>query len=155
VTPEETIQHLNELIETCRNGELGYRTAAGHVRNTQLETVFNDYSKQRGEFARQLQTEVSRLGGTPADSGTVGAALHRGWIDLKSGLSGGDGAAIVAACETGEDAAVAAFERVADMDITGQTKLLVEKQWRKIQEAHLHLLRLKEEAAVADYPKND
>jgi uncharacterized protein (TIGR02284 family) len=155
VTPEETIQHLNELIETCRNGELGYRTAAEHVRNTQLETVFNDYSKQRTEFARQLQAEVSRLGGTPADSGTVAAALHRGWIDLKSGLSGGDGAAIVAACETGEDAAAAAFERVADMNLTGQTKLLVETQWRKIQEAHLHLLRLKEETAAADYAKND
>jgi uncharacterized protein (TIGR02284 family) len=155
VTTDDTILCLNDLTETCKDGERGYRTAAEHVRNTQLRTVFSDYAKQRGEFARHLQAEVERLGGHPTDSGTMTAALHRGWMDLKSALSGGDSAAILAACETGEDAAAAAFERVVDMELTGQTKSLVEKQWQKIKEAHTHVLRLKEEAAGSDFPKNE
>src|SRR5271169_6497355 len=105
MTTEDTIEHLNGLTETCKDGELGYRTAAANARNTQLESVFTDYSKQRGHFARALQGEVERLGGTSTDSGTPTATVFRGWIHLKSALSGNDGGAIIAACETGEETA--------------------------------------------------
>lgn len=40
--------------------------------------------------------------GEPDNTGSVGGALHRGWIDMKSALGGGDHA-ILAATETGED----------------------------------------------------
>jgi len=155
VTIEDTIQELNDLTETCRDGELGYRTAAANARNTQLESVFTDYSKQRGHFARALQVEVERLGGTPTDSGTSTATVFRGWINLKSALSGGDGGALIAACETGEETAVGAFELVANMDLTGLTKTLVEKQGHQVKEAHAHMLRLKAEASGAHFQKND
>jgi uncharacterized protein (TIGR02284 family) len=155
VTSQETIDLLNGLVETCRDGELGYRTAAEAVSNTQLETVFSDYSKQRAGFVRQLQAEVERLGGIPAGSGTVTGTLYRGWMDVKSALSGGDGAAIIASCETGEDSAAASFERVFDMDISGQPKQLVESQWKKIKEAHQRMIRLKEEMSRTDYQKTD
>ena len=154
MTTSDTISHLNELIETCKDGELGYRTAAENVRNTQLETIFSDYSKQRGEFARQLHTEVQRLGGNSADSGTVGATIFRGWMGVKSALAGG-GPAMIASCETGEDSAAAAFERVVDMDISGPTKSLVEKQYAKIKEAHAHMVRLKEQKTDTDFPANE
>ena len=155
MTTEETIRYLNDLTETCKDGELGYRTAADNVRNTQLESVLNDYAKQRGQFAAELQAEVERLGGKPTDSGTVTATLFRGWINLKSALSGGDASAILAACESGDEVAVGAFERVTELDITGHTRLLVEKQGRRIRETHAHLLRLKEEMGAVDFQKND
>ena len=89
---DETIDLLNELIHVCKDGEHGYRTAAEDVRNSQLQSVFSEYAKQRSSFARQLQAEVERLGGAATDSGTLTAAAHRGWMDLKAALSGGDGA---------------------------------------------------------------
>jgi len=155
MTTEDTIRHLNELVETCKDGEFGYHTAAENARNTQLESVFSDYSKQRARFARALQTEVGRLGGKPVDSGTPTGTLFRGWINLRSTLSSGDGGAIVAACESGEEVALGAFERVMDMDITGKTKSLVERQGQQIKEAHAHILRLKAEANGAAFQKND
>ncbi len=155
MTNEDTILQLNHLTETCKDGELGYRTAAESVHNTELASVFSDYSKQRGQFARALQSEVERMGGTAAESGTLGATMFRGWINLKSALSGGDGGAIVAACESGEEVAVGAFELVANMDITGPARLLVEKQARQIGEAHAHMLRLKVETSAADFQNNE
>ena len=155
MTTEDTIQTLNDLTETCKDGELGYQTAAENTRNTQLESVFRDYSKQRSQFARALQTEVQRLGGTSTDSGTLSATVFRGWIKLKSAVSGGDGGSIVAACESGEEVAVGAFEQVTKLDITGQTRTLVEKLSSQVKEAHAHILRLKSEAASADFQKND
>jgi uncharacterized protein (TIGR02284 family) len=155
VTTDDTIRHLNHLTETCKDGELGYRTAAQDAGNTQLESVFNDYSKQRGKFARALQVEVERLGGTPANSGTLTATVFRGWINLKSALTGGNGGAIVAACESGEEVAVAAFELVANLNITGQTQTLIENQARKIKEAHAHMVRLKAGLSSAEFQKNE
>jgi uncharacterized protein (TIGR02284 family) len=155
VTTEDTIQRLNDLTETCKDGQLGYGTAAENARNTELESVFSDYAKQRGQFVRALQTEVERLGGTAADSGTLSATLFRGWINLKSALSGGDGGAIVAACESGEEVALGAFELVLSEDITGHSRSLVEKQGRQIREAHAHMLRLKAETSGAAFQKND
>jgi uncharacterized protein (TIGR02284 family) len=157
LTAPETVDHLNGLIEASRDGESGYRTAAADVNNSELRTIFGDYADQRAGFVRELEAEVVRLGGTPVKSGTLTAAVHRGWIDLKSGLSGGGAHAIVAACETGEDAAQAAFERVVNLDISGATRALVEKQWLQVKQAHKFMLRLKEETAAdgGQYLKND
>src|SRR5580658_739011 len=97
---EETISHLNTLIETCRNGELGYAEAARLVHDTRLQSIFEGYSKERAGFVKALQAEVTKLGGTPAESGSLGAALHRGWMELKAAATLGSGGAILAACET-------------------------------------------------------
>lgn len=156
MTTEDTILELNRLIETCKDGELGYRTAAADVRNTELETVFTEYAKQRGQFARSLQAEVERLGGKPEESGSVSGTLMRGWMGLKSALSSGSGAAIIASCESAELAAVAAFDWAANLDISGQTRVLVEKQCKAVKETHARLLRLKaEESDGSKFQKND
>jgi uncharacterized protein (TIGR02284 family) len=156
MTTEETITELNGLISTCKDGVLGYTTAADDVRNTELETVFKEWASQRRKFARDLQAEVKRLGGNPEDSGSAGGTLLRGWMDVKSALTSGDGAAIIATCETGEEVAVAAFDWVANLDISGPTRSLVEKQRKSIKEAYAHLLRLKaSHAAGTKFQTND
>ncbi|HXE63717.1 MAG TPA: hypothetical protein VN519_09270 [Bryobacteraceae bacterium] len=71
-------------------------------------------------------------------------------------MTDGDPGAIVAACENGEDSAQAAFERLVNTDISGESRTLVEGQWRKIQEAHSRMAGLKDQiAAGTGYPKND
>lgn len=80
MTKEDTAAHLNGLIEVCKDGEDGYNKAAGHVHNTELRTIFEGYAKQRAQFSRVLQAEVERLGRSPVDSGTLTAAVYRGWI---------------------------------------------------------------------------
>lgn len=143
MTTVETIVELNGLIRICRDGELGYGAAATDVRNTELETVFTGYAKQRGQFVRNLQAEVKRLGGVPEDSGSAGVTLLRGWLELESAVTGGSGAANIATCETGEEVAVAAFDWVVHLDISGPTRSLVEKQSKSIKEARARLQRLK------------
>jgi uncharacterized protein (TIGR02284 family) len=145
---------LNRLIETSRDGETGYRTAAQHVHNTQLQAIFEEYSRQRARFAQQLQSEVERLGGDARASGALSAAVYRGWINVKSALSGGDGGAIIAACEAGEVNSLAAYQRVLDMDISGETRALVSSQFQQIREAQQHMSRLRESInKVGETPK--
>src|SRR5207249_4732754 len=102
MNPNTHVHQLNRLIEVCLDGDLGYRTAARHLHSSKLRTIFTDYAIRRSQFAEELRAEVERLGGTPSGTGTAAASLHRGWIALKSAVSGGDAGAIVAACAAGE-----------------------------------------------------
>src|SRR5438445_4371890 len=103
VNREELIECLNDLVETCRDAENGFQTAADHVSDPELKKFFTQCSEQRAQFASELQSEVRQLGGTPAQSGSVSAAFHRGWMNIKSIVMGGSEDNIVAECERGED----------------------------------------------------
>jgi uncharacterized protein (TIGR02284 family) len=143
VTSEETIHHLNDLIEVALDGEQGYTAAATHVSDPHFQTVFAEEAKRRAGFAKELHAQVERLGGEPTTSGTLQASVHRGWLDLKSAVSGGASEGIIAACETGDDFALAAYERVVNLDISGEPRTIVEKQMNQIKQTHQRLLHLK------------
>lgn len=55
---------LNDLIETCKDGEQGFRDAAEGIQDTSIRTKFLEYGQQRAEYARELQSHVSKLGST-------------------------------------------------------------------------------------------
>lgn len=153
---DDTIHRLNELIHINKDGESGFQTAAENIKNTELESMFEGWAKQHAKFAGELQQEVKRLGGDYTDSGTVGGALHRGWLDVKSALSGHSAAAILKSCEAGEDSAVAAYARAAADYPSGQTNALIEKHHQQIKEFHKRLCRLISETKDGvDFQKNE
>ncbi|MEO7713980.1 MAG: PA2169 family four-helix-bundle protein, partial [Gemmatimonadaceae bacterium] len=107
---KEAISALNDLVETCKDGANGFRTAAAAVKNTQAKTLFTSRVQLIEHAAQELQAEVRRLGGDPETTGTVAAKIHRGWIDLKAAVTGKDDAAIITECERGEQVAVKNYE---------------------------------------------
>jgi uncharacterized protein (TIGR02284 family) len=133
---------LNELIEICRDGEQGFRTAAAGIGDPTLRRLFESYAEQRASFARELQAEVARRGGEPARSGDALGALHRGWMKIREAASGNDEAAILAECERGEDAAVRAYRDAADRRMPGETGDLVDRQYVQVKDAHDHVRML-------------
>ena len=100
------IYTLNNLIETCKDGQEGFQTAADGLKNSELKMLFHTYARQRAQFAAELQAEVHRLGGDPERTGSVAASLHRGWINIKTAVTGKDEASVLTECERGEDSAV-------------------------------------------------
>jgi len=142
------VQSLNKLIEVCLDGELGYRTAARHIHDSKLQIILSDLAIRRSQFAEELRAEVERLGGSPAGSGSMSASLQRGWIALKSGVSGGSPRAIIAACETGEDSARGSYEAaIAHSDLPGPTRSLVEKQWHAVEQARERMRQIQDQLA--------
>ena len=59
MTPQDTITELNGLIQTCKDGELGYTPAATHVRNTELETVFASARRSAAGSRRRCMSRWS------------------------------------------------------------------------------------------------
>jgi uncharacterized protein (TIGR02284 family) len=135
-SPREVITTLNELIETAKDGELGFQTAADAVTDAELKRLLVGYARQRGEFATQLRDEVQRLGGRPEESGSVAGSLHRGWMSLKAALTGHGEEPIISAVERGEDSARTAYEKTLQQDLPGDVRALVERQYAGIRESH-------------------
>ena len=82
---------IENLIETCKDGQKGYQDAASHVKRSDLKTYFNEQAMERGRFAQELQAELSKLGKPGKKvSGSATGALHRAWIDTKATLGAGD-----------------------------------------------------------------
>src|SRR5205823_1957098 len=103
---KEIVSVIDDLIQTLKDGQDGFKQAAEGVKAPQLKSLFNEYSNQRSEFAAELQS-LARLGRSqPEESGSAAGALHRTWINLKSAITSGDDHAILAQCECGEDSAV-------------------------------------------------
>lgn len=133
---DNVISTLNNLIETCKDGENGFRTAAEGVKKGELRTLFNTYAQQRAQFAAELQTEVRQFGGDPEKSGSVAAALHRGWINIKSAVTGEDEGAIISECERGEDSAVKNYQEALKEDIPQNVREIIERQFTEVKQAH-------------------
>ena len=138
----EVISTLNELIETCRDGQEGFRTAAEGVRGAGLRELFQTYSRQRASFAGELQDEVRRLGGDPERTGSLVASLHRGWMGLRAALEGDDDRAVVSECERGESVALEAYRSALGRDMPADVRSTVERQFAEVKEAHNRIRNL-------------
>jgi uncharacterized protein (TIGR02284 family) len=137
-TTTKTIAHiLNSLLETCKDGQEGFRSASEDVSNTALRSLFGELSIERGRFCSELQRLVGTLGEEPDSSGSVTGSLHRGWIDLKSALSSGEEHAILAECERGEDSAVAEFrDALEHEELPESVRDVIRRQYLAVQESH-------------------
>jgi uncharacterized protein (TIGR02284 family) len=146
---DKAISVLNNLIETCKDGELGFRTAAEGLKSSASKSKFLEYSRQRAEMARELQTEVRRLGGDPEKTGSVSGSLHRGWLDIKSVITGKDDHAIVAEAERGEDVAKSAYENALKEGLPVSAQTVVQQQAAKVRQAHDYVRDLRDREKVA------
>lgn len=133
---KDTTALINHLVETCKDGEEGFKTAAGAVKDAQLKQLFTSYAQQRARFAEDLQLAVRRLGGDPGKRGSIAGALHRSWMSVKSAVVGSSDGAIVREAERGEDGAVQAFEKVLAEELPVDVQALVERQLIQVREAH-------------------
>jgi uncharacterized protein (TIGR02284 family) len=145
LTNDDVISVLNDLIEICKDGEEGFRTAGDAVEDPDLRTLFHMYAQQRARFGAELNNEVLRHGGDPATSGHVSAALHRGWLNIKTAVTGKNVAAIIDECERGEDVAVNTYQDALKKVLPADLLAVVQEQYAEIKRAHGAVSALKHE----------
>jgi len=133
---DQAVSVLNNLVETCKDGEQGFKEAAEGVKNPALKAKFLQYSRERAQMSSELQAEVRRLGGDPEKSGSMSASLHRGWLGIKSAVTGQDDHAILAEAERGEDVAKSAYEHALKETLPASAQPLVQQQAAKVRQAH-------------------
>jgi uncharacterized protein (TIGR02284 family) len=142
---KEIISTINKLIETLKDGEEGFKEASEGVKDPQLKSVFNEYSRQRSHFAAELQGQAQSLGESePEASSSAAGALHRAWMNLKSVVTSGDDHAILAECERGEDSAVEEYKKAIENGLSMPVREVVSQQYIEIKRAHDHIKNLRD-----------
>ena len=132
----EVIAILNQLIETCRDGQEGFRTAAENIHNSEFRRLFNIFSQQRAQFVSELQAEVHRLGGEPRQEGSLAGWLERGWMHIKAAVSRGDEGGIIAECQHGEEASVNNYREALKSDLPLDVQYVVKRQYMDIKDSY-------------------
>ena len=147
---DKSISILNDLIETCKDGQQGFATAAKDAKDAELGRVFSQYAEQRANYIRELQNRVRSLGGDPDKHGSVSGTLHRGWINLKAAVSSDEPHAVLSECERGEDAAVANYrDAMKQTELDTESRALVQRHAAGVQEAHDRIKQLRDSVAYA------
>lgn len=127
---------LNELIETSKDGEKGFALAAKDSKEPSLTTLFSEGEQSCRAAVAELQEQVRTLGGSPEDDGSMKAAVHRGWISLKSAVSSRDSKAILEECERGEDYAKAKYADALKQELPEAVRTLLERQYHGVIANH-------------------
>jgi uncharacterized protein (TIGR02284 family) len=149
VDQNNAVSVLEELIQTCKDGQKGYQEAASKVKRTDLKTFFNEQSQERGRFAGELEAELNRVGKADKKlSGSVLGTLHRAWIDTKVGLGGGD-KTVLEWLEHGEDRAKDAYQKAVNGSLPASLMEVIRRQAASVQQAHDKVRNLRDTAEAA------
>lgn len=146
---KEAISVLNDLIETCKDGQEGFKTCAEDIKNSELKNLFIQRSADCATAAAELQATVRSLGGDPETSTSVGGDLHRRWVDVKSMFTGKDEEAVLNEAERGEDHAKKAYKKALEKineDNLVSIRDTVERQYHGVQRNHDQVKALRNQA---------
>ncbi|HZY88050.1 MAG TPA: PA2169 family four-helix-bundle protein, partial [Gemmataceae bacterium] len=139
---------LDNLIETCKDGQNGYRAAAEKAQSKEMKRFFRYNAGQRARFAAELQEEVHRHGVMPPKGGTVAGALHRGWLNVKSALLGVEEPDLLAECERGEEAVVKNYEAASHEVLPPGLQTLIANQYKAMKRTRDRVHARREAATV-------
>ncbi len=142
---KEIISTVNSLIETLKDGQEGFRQASEAVKDSELKSLFNEYSSQRSRFAGELQNQAKQLGESDSETtSSVAGSMHRAWINLKSAITKGDDHAILAECERGEDSALSEYKKAMEADLSSPLRETVSRQYSEVKQAHDRVRNLRD-----------
>lgn len=146
---KESISVLNDLIETCKDGQEGFKSCAEDIKHPELKALFVKRSADCATAAAELQAAVRSMGGDPETSTSVAGDLHRRWVDVKSLFTGKDEEAVLNEAERGEDHALKAYKEALDKinkhNLMG-IRDLVERQFHGVQRNHDQVKALRNQA---------
>ncbi len=146
---DEIISTLNDLIETCKDGEEGFRTCSENLIDPQVGTTFSNRATACNLAAQELQAIVAHLGGDPEDSASMSGAMHRRWVDFKSAVARDDDVAVLNECERGEDVAKKSYENALEKDLPPEIRDIVARQYNGVLRNHDQVKALRDQARAA------
>ncbi|UFH56489.1 PA2169 family four-helix-bundle protein [Spirosoma sp. KNUC1025] len=142
-TRGEILDQLNKLLTRNHDAEKGYQEASENVKDNELKSLFLAQSRQRGEFAQEIDREIRALGGEPDNDTSLAADLHRAWINIKSTFSSDDDKATVQECHRGDKEALEDYNAVLqETDLAASTRELLLRQKQSIDSANSSMARL-------------
>ena len=135
MTSETDIKTLNSLIATTIDSADGYEQAAETANAGDLAQTFRQYASERRTIVADLRGHVVRLGGNPEDDGTLLAAAHRQFLNLRAAFDN-DVRTAVNEVERGEDVIKAKYEAALELDLSPEVRAAVQRAYESVRAGH-------------------
>ena len=146
---DDVIDVLKDLVETCFDGEYGFRACADQARREDLKTLFLQRAEDCRRGSQELAQQIHALGGKVSDGGSALGAIERGWVAVRATLSTYDDKAVLEECERGEDNALARYRKALQKPLPANVKLIVERQLQGVQRNHDQIKMLRNQFRAA------
>ena len=132
----DVVDVVNELIETSKDGEYGFRACAEHSKSLELRALFSRRATECQDAVQELSDLVVRFGGEPETSGSVSGAIHRGWLAVRGTVALNDDLSMLEECERGEDAALARYRDALKKNLPLAVMSVVRRQCEGVRSNH-------------------
>jgi uncharacterized protein (TIGR02284 family) len=143
---EHSVDVLNQLLETARDGEKGFNEAAESTDNPDLRATLQGFAAQRAAFVTELTQLIQSVGGDPHETGHIAGAVHRGWMNVKEAFSKREDKAILEECERGEDYAKKSFTEALGEPLPENIRTVVQRMASEVKLAHDRVRGLRDRA---------
>lgn len=138
---EKTMDALNTLIVINNDRIEGYETASKETDEQDLKKLFSGFAQTSHKCKQELISQVTGLGGEPAEGTRMSGKIYRIWMDAKAAVTGKDRKAILDSCEYGEDIAVETYDEV------------LKDHKADLSSDHLRMFTAQRERIIADHDK--
>jgi uncharacterized protein (TIGR02284 family) len=142
---KSVVRVLNQLIETTRDGEAGFRTCADGADDVALKSYFSSCASRCASALQDLSAQVASYGGEPEGGGTIAGAAHRAWVNVKTAITSKDDLAVLQECETGEDHALKVYQEAMQQPLPPDVARLVLEQYEGVRQNHDRIKALRDE----------
>jgi uncharacterized protein (TIGR02284 family) len=146
---DDVVDVLKDLVETCFDGEYGFRTCADQAKRQDIKSVLMQRAEDCRRGAQELADKIHELGGKVSEGGTAMGAVERGWVAVRTTLTTYDDKAVLEECERGEDNAKARYRKALQKPLPADVKLIVERQMQGVERNHDQIKMLRDQFKAA------
>jgi uncharacterized protein (TIGR02284 family) len=133
---DDTLKHLQELIQTNIDSSEGLVSAAERVDDHRVASTFREIAQERTNNARELQSYVTANAKEAQTEGSTIGAIHRGWTAMRAAINGGDPYVILIEAERGEDRIKEQYEDVLLHTAGSAVNDVLQRQFAGIVKGH-------------------
>ena len=141
----EVIDTINTLIETSRDGDIGFTACAEDAKDASLRAYFTICATRCRESVNVLAELVKQHGGTPEASGSVLGSINRAWLNLRAAISSNSDLAVLEECERAEDLAMRTYRHALEQALPDDVRAVAQLQLNGVQENHDRVRTMRDE----------
>ncbi len=146
---KQDAEALEALASTLTDSINGYEEAAEVAGNSGISAYLRQKAQERRTITQSFRQRIASMGGDSQVSGSVSAALHRRFLDLRS-MFQNDTKAAVAEVERGENYLKERFESyMQDTTLSGDTREFLRSTYERVRFDHAQWDRLKQAQQAA------
>lgn len=132
---EETVQTVQALIKVNLDSRDGLKEAADHVEDSSVAELFREVAARRDRQATELRGLVKLDDDQPQTAGSLAAAAHRAWMDLRAAFGAGTQAMLDEA-ERGEDHIKEQYDKALRQPVGNEVMAVLKRQYQDVKSAH-------------------